>query len=301
MLRFRNWLRCETVNMGGSNSFGDPDLDLLAQAAALSEHRSRKPNFPAQDPRLEDVQATDFDAMWIALMSLDGNVAEKIEAHGLAKGSPTAQMAIMVEKVRKGRLDAGEYTAPLGVPDDKKAALASALGTAGGAAYTHGGFVICSEYGGKLQQKIGFVIVSQPFCMDNGVVDGVGVLKEKFPHVTFVPYNKAVAYVNAIAKRGAATPAGQQAQPGAQAGAQPQQWSLTGYIKGLGVDPAAIRTLDRGDGWLVTVSKSVSGKPAMVAVKLSKDGKRMEVGLAGQPGQIVDTRQGEALLKRLLA
>jgi len=270
----------------------------------LSAYRSQKPGFPSQDPRLEKIQPTDMDDMELALHSLDGNVAQHIEAHGLAKGSLSAQLAILVEKLKKGKLDS-EYTAPLDVPDDKRAALGSALGTAGGGAYKGGGFVICSEFGGSLKQKIGFVIVSSPFTMDNHVVDGVGILKSKFPGVMFVPYQKAVAYVNAIAKSG--KPAAQQGQqgqqsPAAAAGQAPRQWSMTGFIKSLGVDPAVIKTLDMGQQWLITVAKRSAANPAGISIKMSKDGKQISIGPAGKPAvQVTDTAHAEQLLTRLLA
>jgi len=81
---------------------------------------------------------------------VDGKIGLRYDAHGIAK---TDQVNCLFTLLEKG-IEPGKdfHTAPFEVPDDMRAALGAAFGTAGGTAYKDGIAVVVSGYGGKLNE-----------------------------------------------------------------------------------------------------------------------------------------------------
>jgi len=263
-MSFRVWLEADdgrdpAMNIHGRVQTGDAELDHLSDAAATSEMLGRKPSYPVP-PRFAGLKPTDMEAMMVELMDLDTKIAEKIDSHGLSKGSLSAQLAILVQKLTKGIQ--GVHSAPLAFTPEK-ALAASGFGSPGGS-YKDGGFIICGMPGVPLAKKIGFVIVSQPFA-ENGIVDGVALLSKKFPGVKFVSYKQACGFVAKLGSQTTAAPA---------ASGQAGQLSITDLLVKAGVPREHIAADPSRDGQHVLVrNRAKNGRGVLVPIKLDQASK----------------------------
>lgn len=128
--------------------------------------------------------------------------ADKIQAHGIAKGNIGEQFKDLLNILTNGIDSRGGgqlYTAPLVIPNDMKAGAGAALGTGGGTAYRDGGFIILAKKGIneiKSIDDIGGVLVNQ------GVADSlpelVNKLKETFQDLSIDSYSNSPNVISEI-------------------------------------------------------------------------------------------------------
>jgi hypothetical protein len=108
--------------------------------------------------------------------SVDGTVGMKFDAHGIDKGNQFENLITLL----KNGIDPERtfYTAPFEVRNEDRAALAAAMGTAGGTAYKGGIGVVTAGYGEKLQDAgIKHVFINDVYK------DMIPTLQKRFPHV----------------------------------------------------------------------------------------------------------------------
>ncbi|MBI4250377.1 hypothetical protein HY622_02205 [Candidatus Uhrbacteria bacterium] len=103
-----------------------------------------------------------------------GEVGERYDAHGIAKLDQLQSLLRLLDEGIDPKKDI--HTAPFAVPDEKRAALGAALGTASGEAYKDGIAVVTSGYAKKLDSDgIRHVFVNDVYA------DMKGPLQELYP------------------------------------------------------------------------------------------------------------------------
>jgi len=127
--------------------------------------------------------------------------ADRIQAHGLAKGSIGQQFKDLLNILTKGLDSRGGgqlYTAPLVLSNDVRAG-GSALGTGGGTAYIDGGFIILARAGVneiRSIDDIGGVLVNQ--AVADSLPELVERLKKSFPNISIESYSNASKAVESL-------------------------------------------------------------------------------------------------------
>jgi hypothetical protein len=127
--------------------------------------------------------------------------ADRIQAHGLVKGSIGQQFKDLLNILTKGLDSRGGgqlYTAPLVLSNDVRAG-GSALGTAGGTAYIDGGFIILARAGVneiRSIDDIGGVLVNQ--AVADSLPELVERLKKSFPNISIESYSNASKAVESL-------------------------------------------------------------------------------------------------------
>ena len=128
--------------------------------------------------------------------------ADRIQAHGLAKGSIGQQFKDLINILTKGLDSRGGgqlYTAPLVMPIELRAGAGSALGTGGGTAYIDGGFIILAREGVneiRSIDDIGGVLVNQ--AVADSLPELVDRLKKQFPDISIESYSNAPKAIESI-------------------------------------------------------------------------------------------------------
>lgn len=126
--------------------------------------------------------------------SIDPDVGERFDAHGIAKGTARTQFDALTSILGQG-IDASKsfHSAPLEIPAEKRAALGAALGTGGGTAYKEGSFVLLGEIDRPITDGIKYVIVNPSF---QGSLER---LRQVFPAVEFIASQDARTRLREIA------------------------------------------------------------------------------------------------------
>ena len=116
--------------------------------------------------------------------------AEKIDAHGISKGSNQTEQLI---KILNEGIDPTKpfHTGPLSNP----LGVGVGIGTAGGA-YTNGRYILTSDPGGKLSDGIKNVLINDYGGNDGYFVKLQEELQKMFPNINFVRYSNAPKYFN---------------------------------------------------------------------------------------------------------
>ena len=128
--------------------------------------------------------------------------ADRIQAHGLAKGSIGQQFKDLINILTKGLDSRGGgqlYTAPLVMPTELRAGAGAALGTGGGTAYTDGGFIILAREGAneiRSIDDIGGVLVNQ--AVADSLPELVDRLKKQFPNISIESYSNSPKAIESI-------------------------------------------------------------------------------------------------------
>lgn len=128
--------------------------------------------------------------------------ADRIQAHGLAKGSIGQQFKDLINILTKGLDSRGGgqlYTAPLVMPTELRAGAGAALGTGGGTAYTDGGFIILAREGVneiRSIDDIGGVLVNQ--AVADSLPELVDRLKKQFPNISIESYSNSPKAIESI-------------------------------------------------------------------------------------------------------
>lgn len=135
-----------------------------------------------------------FDLM---INTVDWEVGQRFDAHGLAKESVPAQLRQLLDLIEKGiDPDKPFHTAPLEINPNKKAAMGAGLGTAGGTAYKDGSFIILGEIDRKIQQSgIKYIAVNDAYY------DSIPRLQEAYPQVQFIRADKLNETLKEIAEK----------------------------------------------------------------------------------------------------
>jgi hypothetical protein len=128
--------------------------------------------------------------------------ADKIQAHGMAKGSIGEQFNDLLNILTNG-LDAKRgggmlYTAPLVISKELISAGA-ALGTSGGAAYKDGAFIILAKKGVNTIRNIddiGGVLINQ--AVADTLPELISKLKELFPNLSINSYSNSPTVISEI-------------------------------------------------------------------------------------------------------
>ena len=124
---------------------------------------------------------------------VDGAVGMKFDAHGIDKGNQFENLIALL----KGGIDSERsfYTAPFEIRDEDRAALAAAMGTAGGTAYKGGIGVVTAGYGERLQDAgIKHVFINDVYK------DIIPTLQKRFPHVQVHALSEQKAVLEGEAK-----------------------------------------------------------------------------------------------------
>ena len=118
------------------------------------------------------------------------NDAEKIDAHGISKGTNQTEQLI---KILNEGIDQTRpfHTGPLSNPPG----VGVGIGTAGGA-YTNGRYILTSDPGGKLSDGIKNVLINDYGGNDGYFVKLQEELQKMFPNINFVRYSNAPKYFN---------------------------------------------------------------------------------------------------------
>lgn len=136
----------------------------------------------------------------LALMEQENRLlelgADRIQAHGMAKGSVGEQFKDLLNILTNG-LDPNRgggmlYSAPLVLSKDEKAGVGAALGTGGGTAYIDGAFIILGKKGVntiKSIDDIGGVLVNQ--AVADTLPELINKLKTLFPNLAIDSYSNA--------------------------------------------------------------------------------------------------------------
>jgi len=128
--------------------------------------------------------------------------ADRIQAHGLAKGSIGQQFKDLLNILTNGLDNRGGgqlYTAPLVMSADMRAGAGAALGTGGGTAYTDGGFIILAREGVneiRNVNDIGGVLVNQ--AVADTLPELIDRLKQAFPNISIESYSNAPKAIESI-------------------------------------------------------------------------------------------------------
>ena len=130
----------------------------------------------------------------VYLNLLPNEIGSKFDAHGLAKISVTQQLKDLNKLLTEG-IDSSRnfYTAPLTVNSKDAAGVGAAMGTASGAAYRDGSFIIVGDKSKLLQDSgIRHVIVNDAYY--NIIED----LQKKFQDINFVRADNVVEYFSKL-------------------------------------------------------------------------------------------------------
>lgn len=144
-------------------------------------------------PNIKVPTDVNCDAM-VYLNLLPNEIGSKFDAHGLAKISVTQQLKDLNKLLTEG-IDSSRnfYTAPLTVNSKDAAGVGAAMGTASGAAYRDGSFIIVGDKSKLLQDSgIKHVIVNDAYY---NIIDD---LQKKFQDVNFVRADNAVEYFSKL-------------------------------------------------------------------------------------------------------
>lgn len=142
----------------------------------------------------------DSDSKFEGGLNLDNlpDFVSEIDSHGIAKGDEIQRLLDLLNNgIDKSRV---LYTAPL-VATEKTKAAATALGTAGGASYRGGLFIIAADFGKTLNQDgIGVVFINDMSFEDNNSLgyktakELKNYLQEHYPNIDFRLYSEAKQY-----------------------------------------------------------------------------------------------------------
>ena len=103
---------------------------------------------------------------------IDGEIGQHFDAHGISKVSIFTQYKNLINILDNG-IDKNKtfYTAPFEIPNDKRQAMASAMGTSGGTAYKDGLAILISGYNQSIQENgIKYVFINDIY---NDIVDNL--------------------------------------------------------------------------------------------------------------------------------
>ena len=144
-------------------------------------------------PNTKSPTDINLDAM-VYLNSLSGEIGQKFDAHGMAKGTLLEQLYELNSLLLKG-IDKTKnfFTAPLALPKDLIQGVGAGLGTSGGCAYRNGSFILVGEKAKLIEDSgIKHVIVNDAYYK---IIDD---LQRRFPEVNFVRADKATDYFSQL-------------------------------------------------------------------------------------------------------
>lgn len=132
-----------------------------------------------REERKQGMADINMDLRW---NSVDWEIGQRFDAHGLAKMGLSTQLDQLLELLGKGIDPSREFhTAPLEVDPKNTKGAGAGLGTGGGSAYKNGSFIVLSEIDSSLKKGgIKYVAVNDAYY------DAVPRLQEVFPNVEFI-------------------------------------------------------------------------------------------------------------------